>query len=565
MNNKSSVYLPSLIHKCRNSFVLAVAVMIFAATWLQAEPPRDTLALWTSDQGDGTYRNPVLYADYSDPDAIRVGDDYWMTSSSFNHVPGLPILHSKDLVNWTLVNHALPALVPLERYSKTLHSGGVYAPSIRYHAGQFWIFYPDPDFGIYMVMAKDPRGKWSDPVLVQGGKGYIDPCPLWDEDGKAYLVWAWAASRVGKENVNRLTLQEMSPDGTKLLGQSVHIIDGRNLGWGILEGPKLYKRDGYYWVFAPANGVKVGFQGVYRARNIWGPYENRNVLHQGNTKINGPHQGAWVDTPSGEDWFLHFQWIEPHARVLHLQPMKWREDGWPVMGNDPGNTGRGEPVLAYKKPAVPAQPVAVPATSDEFEQAKLGFQWQWEANPRPEWWSLTAAPGAMRLNCVPLYPADARWAAANLLMQKFSSPKFTATTLLRFSPKADGDASGLIVFGSTYAWLGMRKAGDRTQLECVTFDRQKSGGAWKELVNATAQPKSNTVFLRVSFGEGAACRFSWSDDGASFNPIGTEFIATSFGWVGAKVGLFATAAPRSVGSGYADYDWFRFAPLEAQQ
>lgn len=374
---------------------------LFAATILAAITAGATTAPgpWMPDRGDGTYTNPVLFADYSDPDAIRVGDDYWLTASSFNHVPGLPILHSKDLVNWEIVNHALPVNPPQDYYSTTRHSLGVYAPSIRHHDGKFWIFFPDPDFGIYVTTATDPRGKWSEPKLVREGKGYIDPCPFWDDDGKAYLICAWAGSRGRRSNL--LTLFEMSPDGTKLIGDGKTIINGRDIGWKVVEGPKLYKRDGYYWVFAPAGGVGGGFQGVFRTKDIWGPYENRNVLEQGTTAVNGPHQGAWVDTPQGQDWFLHFQKAGPWGRVTHLQPMRWREDGWPVMGSDPDNDGKGEPMLAHKKPALPKQPATAPATSDEFDQHALGLQWQWQANPRAGWWSLSAASGALRLSCVP--------------------------------------------------------------------------------------------------------------------------------------------------------------------
>src|SRR5688572_4674198 len=140
--------------------------------------------VWVSDNGNGTYKNPVINADYSDPDAVRVGDDYYLVSSSFDAVPGLPILHSKDLVNWTLVAHALKRQPPFEHFSKPQHGNGVWAPAIRYYKGEFYIYYPDPDFGIYVTKAKNIKGPWTDPVLVEGGKGLIDPCPLWDDDGK---------------------------------------------------------------------------------------------------------------------------------------------------------------------------------------------------------------------------------------------------------------------------------------------------------------------------------------------------------------------------------------------
>ena len=509
---------------------------------------------WISDQRDGSFRNPVLYADYSDPDAVRVGDEYWLTASSFSHVPGLPILHSRDLVNWTLVNHALPVLLPRDHFSQPRHGAGVWAPAIRHHAGKFWIFYPDPDFGIYVVTADDPRGKWSEPVLVKAGKGLIDPCPFWDEDGQAYLIHGWAKSRSGISN--QLTLHRLAPDGSALLNEGKVIIDGNKLeGWRTLEGPKLYKRAGFYWVFAPAGGVAEGYQAVFRSREIWGPYEHRIVLDQGSTPVNGPHQGAWVTTPKDEDWFPHFQEMPAYGRVVHLQPMQWRADGWPVMGNDADGDGKGEPVLVHTKPSDAGRSVAVPATSDEFEGAKPGLQWQWQSNPRNEWSSLTARPGSLRLQCVPLATANSHWNAAHLLMQKFPAPAFVATTWLHFSPKAEGEAAGLIVFGDDYAWLGLRKTGDRQRLVFVTcLDAQKDG---VENEIASTDVKAEGIYLRVSVGEGARCRFAYSEDGKKFVPIGGEFQAKSSRWVGAKVGIFASASLGATDSGHADFDWFR--------
>jgi beta-xylosidase len=347
-------------------------------------------AAWNPDLGDGRYQNPVLFADYSDPDAIRVGEDYWLTASSFSHVPGLPILHSRDLVNWTIVGHALPRLIPLDHFSVPRHGGGVWAPAIRFHRGKFWIFYPDPDFGIYAVTATDPRAAWSEPVLVKAGKGLIDPCPFWDDDGKAFLIHGWAKSRSGQNNL--ITLHELSADGSRVVDGDGHvIIDENKAGRGLhtLEGPKLYKRGGTYWIFAPVNGVQTGEQAVYRATDIRGPYEVRIVLGRGSSPINGPHQGAWVDTPAGENWFLHFQDRDTFGRVVHLQPMAWGDDGWPRMGTAVATGAEaGEPVIAHRKPRVASGDGAptsfsTPATSDEFDRPQLGLQWQWQANPEP--------------------------------------------------------------------------------------------------------------------------------------------------------------------------------------
>jgi beta-xylosidase len=554
---------------------IACLALVIAHASLLASPPAKPDASWLPDRGDGTYSNPILYADYSDPDVVRVGDDYWMTASSFGHVPALPILHSRDLVNWELVNYALPRLVPADHYAQPRHGCGVWAPAIRYHDGRYWIYYPDPDFGIYVITATDPAGRWSEPVLVKAGKGLIDPCPLWDDNGQVYLIHAWARSRSGRGNL--LTLLRLSPDGTRPLDEGTDIIDANLLpGWVTLEGPKIYKRDGWYWIFAPAGGVPVGYQAVFRSRQIAGPYENRIVLDQGSTPINGPHQGAWVDTPSGEHWFLHFQEKLPWGRIVHLQPMQWRTDGWPVMGIDASGTGKGEPVLAHRKPALPAQPVAVPPTTDEFDAPGLGLQWQWQANPQPGWASLTAAPGSLRLACVSHPVGDNLWTAGHLLLQKFPAPTFTAETELRLAPAAPGDSAGLIVFGYDYAWIGVRQTAAGPQL--VRVDCLKSDDTGKETVTVLAPLPQPSVRLRVAVDAGGLCRFSYSLDGTTYVDAGAEFQSTRSRWVGAKAGLHATttavagasarpaagtaaqpSAPAPV-SGAADFAWFRVSP-----
>ena len=257
------------------------------------------------------YQNPVLHADYSDPDVCRVGEDYWMTASSFNCFPGLPILHSRDLVNWELVGAALTEYPgagwdgPENDFRTVVHHGkAVWAPAIRFHEGWYYIYVGDPDRGIFMVRTQDPAGPWEPPVWVVREKGFIDPCPFWDEDGKAYLSHGCAGSRAGVKSI--LFVAPMAPDGTRLLGPSRIVYDG-HLSQPTIEGTKFYKRGGKYYTFSPAGGVATGWQTVLRADNPFGPYEERIVMAWAPGTVNGPHQGAWVDTPEGEDWFLHFQ------------------------------------------------------------------------------------------------------------------------------------------------------------------------------------------------------------------------------------------------------------------
>lgn len=515
-------------------------------------------SVWVADNGNGTYKNPVINADYSDPDAIRVGDDYYMISSSFAHMPGLPILHSRDLVNWSLTGYVLSRQAPFDHFSKVQHGGGVWAPSIRYHRNEFYIYYPDPDFGIYMTKAKSISGPWAEPVLVAAGKGLIDPCPLWDDDGKAWLVHAYAGSRAGIKSL--LVVKQLSTDGTKTLDNGVIVFDGHDQD-PTVEGPKFHKRNGYYYIFAPAGGVSTGWQLVLRSKNVYGPYERKVVMDQGLSPVNGPHQGAWVDTKTGEHWFLHFQDKEAYGRVVHLQPMKWVND-WPVIGADQDGDGKGEPVMIYKKPTtgidVNRSVVATPPDSDEFNNNTLGLQWQWQANPQPFW--AFPANNNLRLFSYPLPDSTGNyWDVPNLLMQKFPAEEFMVTTKLRFTPRLDGERAGLIIFGADYAYLSVvrKKEGNYLSFSiCRNADKGKP-----ETVQDSKKLENADIYFRVVVQKGGICEFSYSANGNDFEKIGEKLTAKPGRWVGAKVGLFCTRTGRTNDSGFADVDWFRVAPL----
>ncbi|THV21244.1 glycoside hydrolase 43 family protein [Glycomyces paridis] len=478
---------------------------------------------FSSDNGDGTYRNPVLHADWSDPDAIRVGADHYMTASSFHRVPGLPILHSRDLVNWTIIGHALARLEPEADFRTPQRGGGVWAPALRHHAGRFWIVYPDPDRGLFVTSAEDPGpdgGRelvWTRPHLLKGGKGLIDPCPLWDDDGTAYLVHGWAKSRAGINN--RLTVHRMNADATALLDGGTVAIDGDVLpGYRTLEGPKFYKRDGWYWIFAPAGGVADGWQSAFRSRSPFGPYEGRIVLAQGGTDVNGPHQGAWTTTEDGADWFLHFQDKGPYGRVVHLQPMRWDEDGWPEIGD------KGTPVAMHAKPSGDG-PVCAPDTADDFATG-IGPQWSWQANPEPEWADVDAG---LRLACVP-GDGDLRH-APNLLGQRLPAERFAAYTELRLEG-GPGARAGLAVVGDTFAWIGLERNEDGADLVLRVFDGDKEAELARE-------PAGDAAHLGVDVDAGGACRFL---TGATPRRVGPVFTATEGRWVGATLGLFASTS-----------------------
>lgn len=525
---------------------------------VQAQTDTAVSKVWVADLGKGRYQNPVIHADYSDPDACRVGDDFYMIASSFDAVPGLPILHSRDLVNWQLIGHALDRQPPYDHFSKTQHGNGVWAPAIRYHSNEFYIYYPDPDFGIYLIKAKNVKGPWSKPVLVEGGKGLIDPCPLWDTDGKVYLVHGWAGSRAGIKSI--LTIKEMNAAGTETLNEGVLVYDGHETDVTV-EGPKLYKRNNYYYIFAPAGGVATGWQLVLRSRNIYGPYERKVVMDQGTTNINGPHQGAWVDTKGGQDWFLHFQDKGVYGRVVHLQPMQWIKD-WPVIGIDKDGDGKGEPVLTYAKPDVgKVYPVQTIPESDEFNAFKMGLQWQWQANPLSTWKAMLHT-GVLRLYSWKS-PDTVRnlWEVPNLLLQKLPAETFTATTKLKFSPnpKLEKEQAGLVVMGRSYARIFLESKKDGLHLMFGTCTAADKGNT--EKIKEITKVGSNEILFQVSVKAGGLCSFSYSSDGRKYTQAGV-FQATEGQWIGAKVGICCTRETQTNDSGYADFDWFRIGTVE---
>lgn len=476
---------------------------------------------WISDCRDGTYANPVIHADYSDPDVIRVGDNFWMTASSFQCTPGLPILHSKDLVNWRLVNHAIRQ-VPHPSCAAVRPGCGVWAPALRYHAGKFWIFFPLPDEGIFVTTAEDPAGEWSKPWCLQEAKGWIDPCPFWDDDGMAYLAHAYAMSRSGLKE--RIHLRPMSPDGRRLLGEGQELFHTPHHLY--LEGPKVHKLNGWYYILCPGGGVQTGWQVVFRSRNLWGPYEEKIVLEQGSTTINGPHQGALIDGPDDSWWFMHFQDCGPYGRMPHLQPVRW-EDGWPLMGVDHDGNGVGEPVEVWSKPVAGAE-MRVPETSDDFASPRLGPQWQWNANHEEDWFSLSERPGWLRLRGGEGNSSDLTM-FPRFLGQKFPARCFRAETLCDVSAAISGSVAGLAVVGGGESHaIALRRTGTGCEIVLILPDGE---------VKVQAVP-SCTARLGVAVNSVAEFEFSLVDESGNVIPAGPTFRAKEGGWIGARVGLF---------------------------
>ena len=541
--------------------ILLTTLLVAMTTYAQYKSQ-----VWCPDNGDGTYTNPVINADYSDPDVCvgASGEDYYLTASSFQCIPGLPILHSKDLVNWEIVGHALKSLYTghpeLERhFSKTRHGAGVWAPSIRYHNGEYYIYWGDPDFGVFMVKTKDPAGEWENPVCVIEGQGMIDTTPLWDDDGRCYLVNGWANSRSKFASV--LTVRELNKEGTKPIGQPVIVFDGNGTENRTCEGPKFYKRDGWYWILCPAGGVPTGFQLAMRSKSPYGPYEHKVVLAQGKTDINGPHQGGWIHTKYGEDWFIHFQDKEAYGRVVHLNPVDW-STGWPMMGKN------GEPVTTYKKPKANGQePIANPVESDEFNSPVLGKQWQWHANYH-QFFGMPTAFGTMRVYTWKMEDGNQNlWEVPNMLLQKTPADAFTVTTKIRFTSKADGQFGGLIMMGHNYQALVVRREGREFKLLVISCKDADRGKPQQEELIATLKPTAEDkidykpgiqedIYLRLKVKD-SKVKFAWSQDGKKFKDCGGEYQMKEGKWIGAKFGFVAAETNPKTDRGWLDADWIR--------
>ena len=470
------------------------------------------------DQGDGTYINPVLNADFSDPDVIRAGAKYYMVASDF-HFLGMQVLESEDMVNWRYISQIYRRFDEPGWDENKHYAGGSWAPAIRYHNGLYYVYFCTPEEGLYMSTAKDPHGPWAPLHLVKRVEKWEDPCPFWDVDGQAYLGRS-------QHGAGPIIVHKMSPDGRQLLDEGKTVYTGP-----VAEGTKFLKRNGWYYLIIPEGGVGTGWQTVLRARNIYGPYERRVVLEQGSTNVNGPHQGALVDTPQGEWWFYHFQETPVLGRVVHLQPVRWQDD-WPLMGVDLDGNGIGEPVHQWRKP-VNKGSVPMIQTDDDFSGPSLGLQWQWNHNPNDTHWSLSERKGWLTLRA---QPADSLKLCRNMLTQKVVGYESESTTLV----EASGDCyAGLFCSGKLFRGIGLclqgifvEAGGQRQIVRSGKFDR-----LWLRVTNDSRQNRH---------------QFSYSTDGQHFVEAGDTFPMRGGYWKGIRVGLFCYGP-----SGKAQFDDFQ--------
>ena len=506
-----------------------------------------------------TYTNPIILCDYSDPDVIRVGDTFFMTASSFNFMPGLPILTSSDLVNWTLVNYAAKR-IPLAQYDTPQNAKGIWAPSIRYHDGVFYIFVATPDEGIMETHTTDPYGTWSELRFIWQGKGFEDPCPLWDDDGRVWLVHGYVKSRIGFNS--KLGLLELDPQTLQAIREDKIIYDGTKTQ-PTIEGPKFYKRNGYYYIFAPAGGVTNGWQTELRSKKIDGDYEEKIVLVQGKSPTNGPHQGGWVQTASGQDWFVHFQERGVFGRIVHLQPAAWKDD-WLLLGTSVKTKKiPGEAVTAWEVPDCAenfggtdggAQSDFATTIAPSKNATRLSpyakLDWQWSANVNDDF-AHFHPDGSITLHVL-----DTRakkndqlpflWESANVLTQKVQREQFDFSVTVDASDLPVGARTGIVFLGKTYASVAVERTANGFAL--VYFEADGDGDVVRaELVKdrlpLASADDARAVHLALHFEKQdertGVVTFSAQTNGTAWKPAAKSFIAQKAHWVGGRFGLYA--------------------------
>lgn len=486
-----------------------------------------------ADNGDGTFTNPVIWGDYPDVDMIRVGEDYYMICSTFCLTPGIPISHSKDLVNWEIIGYAYDRLIGNNVYDmaggKTRYNGGSWAPCIRYHKGKFYIFYYD-NLGYFVTnVSNRPEGPYKQTLLYCH---LYDPSVLFDDDGKVYVV----------HGQNVIYVTEVSEDFTKVISPAKTVFSSFTGAW---EGSHIYKRDDYYYICNTAGGTP-GREYILRSKNIYGPYEVRELV---NTDANlsgcGLHQGGFIDLHNGDSWFFMFQDRVPAGRVPWLFPIKW-EEGWPVL---PSFENYGRIAPTQRKPFPKANVLGLPfERGDEFSSDRLDLHWQWSHNPDNSKWSLAERRGYLRLHAM---QADSWENARNTLVRRFIGPEMTAVTSLDISALKDGDVAGLCVWNKPYSYIGISKQEGKQYL--VWTDNGQN--IKKSEINI-----DKNIYFRVTGDNSSIARFEYSRDEKNWFRYGEDFRMEFSGktYLGNRFGLYCFHTGDGE-KGYADFDYMRFS------
>ena len=497
-----------------------------------------------SDLGTGRYRNPVIFADFPDPDVIRVGDTYYMATTTMHHFPGCTMLKSKDLVNWEYCAQPLEQLSSKNRYNlengENAYAAGMWACSMTYHDGRFYILINGNDAGGFVLSATDPEGKWEMKPLP---RIYYDPGMLFD-NGKIYIACG----------IGNIQMCELDEDFNFIKEQNV-IKDKDGL-----EGSHLYKIGEYYYIYATYGGWPSG-QAVFRSKNIFGPYEEKMLVEKIiNDQPNTVHQGALIDTPTGEWWTILQQDLGCLGRMPNLQPVKWKDD-WPVVGNN------GTPYANYTKPATGVTvPITPLPTNDNFRSYPLGMQWEWNHNPDDGAWSLFERPGWLRLKTSG--SADRLTQARNMLTQRIyafhgkPSTASTGTVRIDISHLQEGDRAGICILQDPYAAIAVEVKDGQPQI--VWWQGQlTANNNFTPSQQTKAVSIDSVIYLRAAITYGTSkTQFYYSLDNQTYSPLGTQ---TTLGYnlsvfVGARFGLFcyhqSEATTTNGEQGYADFDWF---------
>jgi beta-xylosidase len=495
--------------------------------------------MYTSDNLNGTFSNPLIQGDYPDPDIIRVGDDFYLVSSSFTCAPGIPVCHSTDLINWRVIGHAYARLSETNpAYSMVdgavAYRGGSWAPFIRYNAGKFYIGFCTPAEGFFMCIAERPEGPYE---VIPFGTELYDPSMLFDDDGRVYMC----------HGANGIVITELTPDARGIKGEAVDIFQ---TPFGTpLEGSHIYKRGAWYYICLTCRGYN-GIQTALRSRHIHGPYESRVITADDmNYGGAGLHQGGFVEMANGETWFFLFQDRDYLGRAPVLLPVRW-EDDWPLLG-DPANYGK-VPVTS-RKPALPPGPLSLPEGGDEFDAPTLHLRWHWNHNPDDTRWSLSERPGWLRLKA---NAAPAFLQARNTLMQKIIGPTTRADTRLDFSALRPGAVAGLAVVNIPYAFIGVA-LGDDARRVIVVHDGQ-------EMASAPVPENAWEIHFRADIDAAGEAHFSFGFDGANFQPLGPGFVLqfTVKTFLGNRFGLFCYTTASSPAEGHADFDYLHLPALQ---
>lgn len=509
---------------------LAVLLMVQALGAASSAPKT-----WTADNGNGTYSNPLFYDEFSDPDLIRVGEDYYLTGTTMHAMPGLPVLHSKDLVNWEFLSYAADRLDFGPEYrlenGKEIYGQGVWAPSFRYCNGTFYIFDNIRGQPTQLFHSRSPAGPWTRTPMK---RAFHDLSILFDDDGKTYVIWGY----------RNIMMAQLNEDLTDEVPGTERTIIPSSAGMG--EGSHFYKINGKYYITS-AWYLGTMRMPCARADRPEGPYEVLPAISQGEDfgiAHGAMHQGGIVSTPSGEWWGFSMMDFNSLGRLTGLSPVTWK-DGWPYFGL-PGNLGRTPRTWVKPNTGHVSRPSAPYERNDDFSGTKLKPVWQWNHAPDDSRWSLTERPGYLRLHSL---PAPDFWRARNSLTQRAIGLESTPTAVLDAAGMEPGDMAGLGLLNSPYAWIGVRRTGDELTVE--QYD-QKSG----ETVRAPV--RSGRVWLRAqcSFATEKA-RFSYSTDGKRFTGLGSPFamVFQLKTFQGVRYSLFHFNTGGSPG-GYADFDRF---------